>query len=331
MLNIQRKWLVTGAAGFIGSHLVEFLLKNNQIVVGIDNFVTGFQKNIDLAVSCLSEYQKSNFTFCAEDIRDEKVCIKASHGVDIILHQAALGSVPRSIENPLDTHFSNVTGSLNMLNAAKQCGVKAFVYASSSSVYGDSELLPKQESVTGNLLSPYALSKHCGEQYAAVFARCYGISAVGLRYFNVFGPRQNKDGPYAAVIPLWIDSMLNNTPVYINGDGSTSRDFTYIQNVINANILASWHALNQTYFHDVYNIGLGSNITLLELFDMIAENIQTKTKQPLFKDFRIGDVKHSIASIDKAKRDLGYTPDVNMKEHIKTTIDFFTTSKQEGK
>lgn len=310
--NNPKTWLVTGAAGFIGSNLVIKLLQLNQRVIGLDNFSTGYQKN----VNDISEYANSQgcgeFTFIEGDIRDLETCLQSCQGVDIVLHQAALGSVPRSIKDPINTNQSNVDGFLNILVAARDSGVKRFVYASSSSVYGDEPGLPKIENKTGNLLSPYAVSKYVNELYAAVFGRLYKIECVGLRYFNVFGPRQDPNGAYAAVIPKWFAGILSGEDVIIYGDGETSRDFCYIDNVVQANILAgsvkSSEAVGQ-----VFNIACGEKTTLNELFQIIRKEVEkfnpeAVCQNPIYKDFREGDIMHSLANIDKAKELLGYKP-----------------------
>jgi UDP-N-acetylglucosamine/UDP-N-acetylgalactosamine 4-epimerase len=305
-------WLVTGSAGFIGSNLLESLLRFNQMVVGLDNYATGSPGNLEQVCDLVGAERWKHFLKIDGDIRDLKTCKRASHGVDYILHQAALGSVPRSLANPGDSHDTNVTGFLNMLVAARDSGVKRFVYASSSSVYGDHPALPKVEDAIGRCLSPYAATKRANELYAEVFARCYGLSTIGLRYFNVFGPRQDPKGPYAAVIPKWIAAMIRKEPICINGDGQTSRDFCYVANVVQANLLAATvqapKAINQ-----VYNVALSARTSLNELFSLLQDKLlpwypHLKTCRPVYQDFRPGDVRHSEASISKAKRLLGYKP-----------------------
>lgn len=316
-LNKKHSWLVTGVAGFIGSNLLEFLLKNNQKVVGLDNFVTGHQKNIDEVLSIITDEQKNNFTFIEGDIRsvqDVGSCFE--HPIDFVLHQAALGSVPRSIKTPLETNSVNVEGFLTVLKAAVDAKVKKFVYASSSSVYGDSPHLPKKEEVIGNPLSPYAVSKRTNELYAEAFSKCYDIQTIGLRYFNVFGPRQDPKGPYAAVIPLWIDSLKNNRPVYINGDGETSRDFCYIDNVVQANIKAALSEKKGSN-SDVYNVACGERTTLKELFDLIKTELGKDEVQPVYRDFRSGDVRHSLADIEKIKGGISYISKVSINKGLK--------------
>jgi UDP-N-acetylglucosamine/UDP-N-acetylgalactosamine 4-epimerase len=325
--GVNYKWLITGVAGFIGSNILEYLLQHDQKVIGIDNFSTGAKENLAGVLNNCSEKQIKNFSFCDGDIRDFNKCSEVMAGVDIVLHQAALGSVPRSILQPELTHESNVDGMFNILHAAKNHQVKAVIYASSSSVYGDSEVLPKVENIIGKVLSPYAATKYINEVYADVFARCYGMNIIGLRYFNVFGPRQNKDGPYAAVIPIWIANMLNNEEIYINGDGSTSRDFTYISNVVLANIMAAKKALNNIGEHKVYNIAAEKRTSLRELYDLIINAIcfpaKNKQLQPKFRDFRDGDIKHSFANIDLARRELGYDPICSVSDGIKLTVEWF--------
>lgn len=331
-LKVEQKcWLVTGIAGFIGSNLAEFLLQHNQKVVGLDNFSTGYQKNIDEVLASVNPQQAKNFTFIQGDITDFTTCEKACKGVDIVLHQAALGSVPRSIVDPVTSNNSNVTGFLNMLTAAKDAGIKRFVYASSSSVYGDSQELPKVEERTGNLLSPYAVMKMSNELYAGVFTRTYGIETVGLRYFNVFGKRQDPDGAYAAVIPKWVSSLIKGEDVYINGDGETSRDFTYIDNVVQMNILAGLTS-NEKAFGEAFNVAVGGRNTLNELYNIIVENLQPFTIQnsklninarPVYKDFRAGDIRHSNADITKAKTLVGYAPTHTIYQGMKEAIIWY--------
>lgn len=307
-----RAWLVTGAAGFIGSHLLGKLLLLDQHVAGLDNFSTGKRVNLEQVQALVSPEQWGRFRFLEGDIVEPEACQKACAGVDFVLHQAALGSVPRSLEDPLGSHRANVTGFLNMLAAARAAQVKRFVYASSSAVYGDSAQLPKTEENLGRPLSPYAATKVINELYAGVFARCYGLASIGLRYFNVFGPRQDPEGPYAAVIPKWIAALLQRAPVQINGDGQTSRDFCFVTNVVQANLLAAAtdrpEAVNQ-----VYNVALGERTTLNQLFGLISGALRKHDpalpdQQPVYRDFRPGDVRHSLADIGKAQRLLGYAP-----------------------
>jgi UDP-N-acetylglucosamine 4-epimerase len=298
-------WLITGVAGFIGSNLLETLLTLDQTVVGLDNFSTGYQHNLDEVRGLVDDTQWQRFTFIKGDIRDLQTCRKACAGVDYVLHQAALGSVPRSLEDPILTNASNVDGFLNMLVAARDEKVKRFVYAGSSSTYGDNPDLPKQEDLIGRPLSPYAITKYVNELYADVFAESYGTESIGLRYFNVFGKRQDPNGAYAAVIPGWFSAMLKGETVYINGDGETSRDFCYIDNCVQANILAATtekpNAVNQ-----VYNIAFGERTTLNALFEYIQKQVSRFKPDamkitPTYRDFRPGDVKHSHAFIFKAK------------------------------
>ncbi len=307
-----QKWLVTGAAGFIGSNLVEALLQLEQRVVGLDNFATGKRANLDEVRRLVTPRQWRRFQFIEGDLREGAACQRACRGVAYVLHQGALGSVPRSIAEPLNSHEANVNGTLNMLLAARDQQVRAFVYASSSSVYGDHPALPKVEDRVGRLLSPYATTKAVNELYADVFGRVYQLPCVGLRYFNVFGPRQDPDGAYAAVIPKWLAALLQGEPVRINGDGETSRDFCYVANVVQANLLAATatkpRALNQ-----VYNIAVGARTTLNELFELLVDGLNpavpaAKRPRPVYSDFRAGDVRHSHADISKAKRLLGYRP-----------------------
>ena len=306
------RWLITGAAGFIGSNLVETLLGLNQEVTGLDNFSTGFQHNLDHVKIAVTPAQWQRFLLIKGDIRDMDTCVRACAGHDKILHQAALGSVPRSVTDPLLTHANNITGHLNMLVAARDAGVKRFVYAASSSTYGDHPALPKTEEIIGKPLSPYAVTKYVNELYADVFYRTYGLDTVGLRYFNVFGRRQDPQGAYAAVIPLWFSALINGNTVYINGDGETSRDFCYIDNCVQANILAAM-AVDQDAINRVYNVAFGERTTLIELFSLIRERVGQKIPQaleaaPEFRDFRAGDVRHSLADISSAVGHLGYGP-----------------------
>jgi UDP-N-acetylglucosamine 4-epimerase len=327
LLITQKTWLVTGVAGFIGSNLAEQLLKLDQKVIGLDNFATGHRHNLEHIENSVSKGQWANFAFTEGDITDYETCLTITKGVDIVLHQAALGSVPRSIDNPINSNASNVSGFLNMLTASKENRVKRFVYASSSSVYGDSEELPKVESRTGNLLSPYAVTKYVNELYMGVFYKCYGFESVGLRYFNVFGKRQDPNGAYAAVMPKWISQMLNGEDVYINGDGETSRDFTYIDNVVQANILAGT-TTNPLSFAKAYNIAAGGRETLNNLFSAIKNELEAKLpdlkiKDAIYRDFRAGDIRHSNANIDSAKELLGYEPTHTLEQGLKESIQWY--------
>lgn len=321
----QRSWLVTGCAGFIGSHLVEALLKLNQQVTGLDNFSTGHQRNLDDVRGCVTRQQWDRFTLMRADIRDRDACMKAVKGADVVLHQAALGSVPRSLHDPLTSHQVNVDGFLNMLIAARDARVGAFVYAASSSAYGDHPALPKVEERIGNPLSPYALTKRINEMYAQVFARCYGYSSIGLRYFNVFGKRQDPDGAYAAVIPRWINAMITGADVVINGDGNTSRDFCYIDNVVHANLLAAMAP--QASRNQVYNIGVGDTSTLNALFLMLGEalghNNVIVDRPPVYEKERPGDVRHSQADIGKANRLLAYAPQYRIRQGLERTVPWY--------
>lgn len=314
-----KTWLVTGVAGFIGSNLLETLLKLDQTVVGLDNFATGHQHNLDEVRSLVSAEQWANFKFYNGDIRNLEDCQTACAGVDYVLHQAALGSVPRSIADPITTNAANITGFLNMLVAARDAQVKSFTYAASSSTYGDHPALPKVEENIGNPLSPYAVTKYVNELYADVFARTYDFKCIGLRYFNVFGKRQDPNGAYAAVIPKWTAAMIQGEDVFINGDGETSRDFCFIENTVQANILAATTE-NIAAKNQVYNVAVGDRTTLNDLFDAIkialGENNVIYEKEPVYRDFRAGDVRHSQADVRKIGKLLGYKPDYRIKEGI---------------
>ncbi|GAA5138960.1 NAD-dependent epimerase/dehydratase family protein [Thalassotalea piscium] len=324
----QHTWLVTGCAGFIGSNLLETLLLLNQKVIGLDNFATGHQKNLDEVQSTVSEQQWNSFTFIKGDIRELSDCQQAVNGVDYILHQAALGSVPRSIADPITTNAANVTGFLNMLVAAKEAKVKTFVYAASSSTYGDHPALPKIEENIGNPLSPYAVTKYVNELYADVFKRTYDLNSIGLRYFNVFGKRQDPDGAYAAVIPKWTAAMYNQEDVFVNGDGETSRDFCFVENAVQANILAA--LANDEGKNQVYNVAVGDRTTLNILFDSLkvalAENNVNVDKAPVYRDFRAGDVRHSQADISKAKKLLGYEPEYRIQQGITKAMKWYVSN-----
>lgn len=326
LVAAPRTWLITGVAGFIGSNLLETLLKLNQTVVGLDNFATGYQKNLDEVQSLVSSEQWGRFSFIEGDIRNFADCQKACSGVDYVLHQAALGSVPRSLADPITTNEVNISGFLNMLTAARDAEVKSFTYAASSSTYGDHPGLPKVEDKIGKPLSPYAVTKYVNELYADVFARSYGFKSVGLRYFNVFGRRQDPDGAYAAVIPKWTAAMIKSDTVFINGDGETSRDFCYIENTVQANILAAM-IQNQDATNQVYNVAVGDRTTLNELFNAIksalADNGVTYKQEPTYRDFRPGDVRHSQADVSKANRLLGYEPKFNISQGIDEAMAWY--------
>lgn len=323
-------WLVTGAAGFIGSNLVEALLKLNQRVTGLDNFATGHQHNLDQVQALVGATAWRRFTFVRGDIRTLADCAQACDGVDYVLHQAALGSVSRSIADPIATNETNVTGFLNMLTASRDAKVKRFVYAASSSTYGDHPALPKQEAVIGNPLSPYAVTKYVNELYASVFARTYGSQTIGLRYFNVFGQRQDPHGAYAAVIPQWIAALIGNKALYINGDGETSRDFCFIDNVVQANVLAALteqpDAVNQ-----VYNVALNERTSLNQLHQMMCELLRERfphvsAQLPQHVGFRAGDVRHSQADISKAQTLLGFAPTHRIGAGLKQAMDWYVES-----
>lgn len=322
-----KTWLITGVAGFIGSNLLEYLLRNNQRVVGLDNFVTGYPRNLYEVERLLGSKFKANFTFIEGDITDLECCKKACTDVDYVLHQAALGSVPRSIENPIATTITNVLGFVNILDSARQANVSNFVYAASSSTYGDSIALPKVEEVIGNPLSPYAVTKYVNEIYADVYLRTYDFRTIGLRYFNVFGPRQSPNGAYAAVIPKWIAGFMNNEDILIFGDGSTSRDFCYVDNVVEANILASVTQLDGSR---IYNVALGDSTSLNQLSSYIldtlrGESIFSKSKIKYLAE-RKGDVKHSRANITKIKKELGFEGKTLIKEGLQKAIKFYLSN-----
>ncbi|MDG2252925.1 MAG: NAD-dependent epimerase/dehydratase family protein [Methylophilaceae bacterium] len=329
--NNQSTWLVTGVAGFIGSNLLEKLLILNQKVVGLDNFDTGYQHNIDQAIQDAKNFSGKelggNFKFIDGDIRELKSCQQACKSVDYVLHQAALGSVPRSIEDPIKTNRANIDGFLNMLVASKDANVKRFVYAASSSTYGDHPDLPKVENKIGNPLSPYAVTKAVNELYASVFAKAYGFKSIGLRYFNIFGKRQDPNGAYAAVIPKWVSAILNNEDVYIYGDGETSRDYCYIANTVQMNLLAAT-TVNDQATDKIYNVALNDRTSLNTLYKMIEERLiqrkhDLKNKVPLYRDFRAGDVRHSQANIEKAKSLLDYQPSHKVSKGMDETIDWY--------
>ncbi len=324
-----KTWLVTGVAGFIGSNLLETLLKLDQRVVGLDNFATGHQRNLDEVQSLVGSVQWNNFKFIKGDIRQLADCHQACAGVDYALHQAALGSVPRSLADPIATNDTNISGFLNMLVAARDAQVQSFTYAASSSTYGDHPALPKVEENIGNPLSPYAVTKYVNELYANVFARSYGFKAVGLRYFNVFGPRQDPNGAYAAVIPKWTDALLKGETVYINGDGETSRDFCFVANAVQANLLAA--CAPQEAKDQVYNVALGDRTTLNQLFAALRDALQadgvSPATQPSYRDFRAGDVRHSQADIGKAQRLLGFEPTHRIHDGIGAAMPWYVANR----
>jgi UDP-N-acetylglucosamine 4-epimerase len=321
--STEAKWLVTGAAGFIGSNIVETLLRHGQRVVGLDNFATGHQRNLDEVARLIPTGDR--FRMIEGDIRDRSCCQDAVNGVDFVLHQAALGSVPRSLADPLTTHDVNITGFLNVLDAARRAGVSRFIYAASSSTYGDSQELPKREENIGRPLSPYAVTKLANEIYASVYARNYGFNATGLRYFNVFGPRQDPNGAYAAVIPKWIAAMMTNDKVTINGDGQTSRDFCYVANAVQANVRAA--LAGDEAQGEVYNVAVGERTSLIELFSLLVGTLERHQVhyglEPVMADFRAGDVRHSLASIDKARRLLGYEPTHRIHEGLEEAMPWY--------
>ena len=330
----QSTWLVTGVAGFIGSNLLEKLLILDQKVVGLDNFDTGHQHNIDQAIEdanrAIGKNLSNNFKFINGDIRELKDCQQACNGIDYVLHQAALGSVPRSIEDPINTNRANIDGFLNMLVAAKDEKVKRFVYAASSSTYGDHPNLPKVEGEIGSPLSPYAVTKVVNELYANVFAKTYGFKTIGLRYFNIFGKRQDPNGAYAAVIPKWVAAILNKEDVFINGDGETSRDFCYIDNTVQMNLLAAT-TNNNNAIDQVYNVALNDRTSLNSLYQMIEDRLIQRTsglkkKGPIYRDFRTGDVRHSQANIDKAQTLLDYQPKYMISKGLDEAMDWYVDS-----
>ena len=330
----ESTWLITGVAGFIGSNLLEKLLVLNQKVVGLDNFATGYQHNIDQAIEdanrATSKDLRANFSFINGDIRKLEDCQQACSGVDYVLHQAALGSVPRSIEDPISSNSVNVDGFLNILVASKDANVRRFVYAESSATYGDHPDLPKVEGKIGNPLSPYAVTKVVNKLYANVFAKTYGFKTIGLRYFNIFGKRQDPNGAYAAVIPKWIAAIINKGDVFINGDGETTRDFCYIDNTIQMNLLAATTESDQAV-DKIYNVALNDQTSLNELYNMIEKKLILRVdglvkKNPIYEDFRAGDVRHSRADIDQAKNLLGYEPKFKIAEGMDKTMDWYVES-----
>lgn len=327
LMASPKRWLVTGVGGFIGSHLLERLLTLGQRVVGLDNFSTGHQKNLTQVEALVGAERWQRFHFVEGDIRRPADCKRACHEVDFVLHQAALGSVPKSMADPLASHDSNVTGFLNMLIAARDAKVQRFVYASSSAIYGNDHHTAKVEDVTGHLLSPYAGTKKINEIYADAFAGAYGFDSIGLRYFNVFGPRQDPEGVYAAVIPKWIAALLKGEPVTINGDGETSRDFCFVENVVQANLLAAT-VTNSEAVNQSYNIAVGQRKTLNELFGLLQSGLRKRNaalpeQKPIYQDFREGDVRHSLADIRKAERLLGYAPQFQARQGLEMAMDWY--------
>ena len=327
LVNTPRRWLITGAAGFIGSNLLQSLLELDQHVVGLDNFATGHWANLQEVEGSVAPGQWQRFRFIEGDIRDSDACRRACDGIEFVLHQAALGSVPRSIEDPITTNSVNIGGFLEILTAARSSGVKRFVYAASSSTYGDHPGLPKVESLIGKPLSPYAVTKFANELYADVFARTYGFPSIGLRYFNIFGARQDPNGPYAAVIPKWIAAMIHNEGVHINGDGETSRDFCYVANAVQANLLAAT-AVDPSAVDQVYNVAVGQRTSLNELFEHLRVMLAPRfahlaTSEPTYRDFRAGDVRHSLADISKAHRLLGYEPTHVVSDGLAEAMEWY--------
>ncbi|WP_370262366.1 NAD-dependent epimerase/dehydratase family protein [Limnobacter sp.] len=321
-----RTWLITGVAGFIGSNLLETLLRLDQRVVGLDNFATGHWRNLEEVRGLVEPQQWERFRFVEGDIRDLDSCKRGCEGVDYVLHQAALGSVPRSLVDPITTNATNISGFLNMLVTARDAGVKSFTYAASSSTYGDHPALPKLEENIGKPLSPYAVTKYVNELYAEVFARSYGFTTVGLRYFNVFGRRQDPNGAYAAVIPKWTSALIAGQSIFINGDGETSRDFCYVANAVQANILASVARCPEAR-NQVYNVAVGERTTLSQLYSLIRDNLKTaginNDRPPIYRDFRVGDVRHSQADIGKACRLLGYEPTHTLSQGIEEALPWY--------
>lgn len=332
--DTKKTWLVTGAAGFIGSNIVETLLLANQKVIGIDNFSTGFKHNLE-DVQKVVQDKWNNFTFIEADICNMDTCMQIMDKIDIVLHQAAVPSVPRSIQDPLSSHHTNVNGFINLLYAAKENNVKRFVYASSSSVYGDEQTLPKVEEKIGRALSPYAVTKRIDELYADVFSQHYTLEVIGLRYFNVFGKRQDPNGAYAAVIPKWIAALFQGQPCIINGDGQTSRDFCFVENAVQMNILAGI-TTNKQALNQVYNVAYGQKTTLLELFTLLQNQISNlgipmKQNKPIHEDFRPGDIRHSLADISKAQQLLGYAPNHSVQSGLQITVPWYIDKLQNSK
>ncbi|MFV0422581.1 NAD-dependent epimerase/dehydratase family protein [Oleidesulfovibrio sp.] len=324
-----KTWLITGVAGFIGSNLLETLLAHDQNVTGLDNFMTGYQKNLDMVRDAVTPEQWNRFRFIEGDIRSLDTCHEACKGADYVLHQAALGSVPRSIDDPILTNTCNTDGFLNMLVAARDAKSR-FVYAASSSTYGDEPNLPKVEDRIGKPLSPYAVTKYVNELYAGVFGKTYGMECIGLRYFNVFGKRQDPHGAYAAVIPLWFAGLLGDNPVYINGDGETSRDFCHIENTVQANLLAAC-TTNPEAVNTVYNVAFGERTTLNELYEILRDEVtrhnpKASEHKAEYRDFRTGDVRHSLADITRARTLLGYDPDISVRAGLRISGDWYAAN-----
>ena len=330
LLKNPKIWVITGVAGFIGSNLLEFLLKLDQKVVGLDNFSTGHQSNLNEVKILVSEKQWSRFKFVEGNIKDYDLCKEITFNSDYVLHQAALGSVPRSIKDPLETNSVNISGFLNILKASMEANVKNFVYAASSSTYGDSEQLPKKEDIIGNPLSPYAITKYVNELYSQIFAKSYGFKSIGLRYFNVFGRRQDPNGAYAAVIPKWVASMISGESVTINGDGTTSRDFCYVENVVQMNILAA--LADESLKNNIYNVAVGDRTSLNELFNYLKKSLKANgfsyNKKPIYASFRSGDVMHSQADISKARELLKYNPQYKVEEGLSHAIGWYISNKK---
>jgi UDP-N-acetylglucosamine 4-epimerase len=323
--NKPLRWLVTGSAGFIGSHLVETLLSLGQDVVSLDNFATGHRRNLDEVAAAVGAEAMRRHVFFEADIADLAACREACQGIDVVLHEAALGSVPRSIEDPIAAHAANATGFLNLLVAARDARVRRFVYAASSSTYGDHPGLPKVEDAIGCPLSPYAVTKYVDELYADVFERCYGMATAGLRYFNVFGPRQDPEGAYAAVVPRWVRAMLHGEPIAIHGDGETTRDFCHVDNVVQANLLA---ATREGATGRVYNVAVGAQTSLNELFATLSDLLMERhpglrIAAPIHDEFRPGDVRHSQADITRARRQLGYEPTHDVRSGLRTSLPWY--------
>jgi UDP-N-acetylglucosamine/UDP-N-acetylgalactosamine 4-epimerase len=327
----QHTWLVTGAAGFIGMHVAKHLLENGQRVRAVDNFITGYRSRLDYIEQTVSEEAWKRFEFIEGDLTDVDLCRRLCAGADYVLHQAALGSAPKSIDNPLNTHRHNVDAFINIVLTAKDEKCRRFVFASSSSVYGDDPGLPKKEETLGQPLSPYAATKRMGEIYAHLFQKIYGIECIGLRYFNIFGPAQNPRGKYAAVIPLWVRGLLHDEEIFINGDGTNGRDFCYVENAIQANVLAALAPSSSTGM--VYNIGCSEEMNLKNIFQILREEVGKSNPkvllqvEPVYRAPRAADIQHSLASIEKARKNLGYEPKVSVREGLARTVAWFTENR----